>query len=228
MGFFDLFKKKETLALEASLDKMVEFLFPNGDVDITRDSKRIQMLANGKLTFDECKESVIGCKGIIYIAENKSAERLVPSIMARLKKCNEKEAYSIYAYLSGEAMYLDRINAFNASLGMVSHAITSELHQYGIDLDELPNGFGEFGLTKTNPIPTISADGSTDYLSRLRYKEQTISYNRTGSVTENEVTNAPIDVYAITYLEKSLGNIYICPYHRRNSKKAPKGFEFIG
>jgi hypothetical protein len=222
MGFFDLFKSKETLALEANLEKMVQFLFPNGDTDITRDAKRIHILANGKLSYDECKENVIGCKGIIYIAENKSAERLVPSIMARLKKCNEKEAYSIYAYLSGESMYMDRINAMAGS-----NLITSELHQNGVDSDELTNGFGEYGLTKTNPIPTISADGSNDYLSRLRYNKQNISYVRTGSVTAPEITNAPIDVYAITYLNTNLVNIYICPYHRRNSKKVPKGFEFI-
>jgi hypothetical protein len=172
---------------------------------------------------DECKNCVRGSKAIIHIAEDKSAERIVPSIMARTNnKCTEKEAYSIYAYLSGEAMYLDRLH----TMGIGGNASTSELHQNGIDADELPNGFGEFGFTVTNPVPTISAYGSNDYLSRIRFNGLPIIYERIGS-TGSEITNGSIDIYSVSCSGKSLGDIYICPYHRRNSKKAPKGFVFI-
>lgn len=223
MGLFDIFKSKEKSELDKTMEKLQKVLFPNGEIDITRDAKRVHLLLHGKLTLDECKACVRGNKALIYIAEDKSAERLVPSIMRRANnKFSEKEAYSIYAYLSGEAMYLDLLN----TMGMGGNATTSELHQNAIDADELPNGFGEFGLTATNPIPTISVYGSDDYLNRLRFNGQPITYDRLGS-TSSDVTNGSIDIYPVSCSGKSLGSIYICPYHRRNSKKAPKGFTFI-
>lgn len=223
MGLFGIFKSKEKSELDKSMEQLLTVLFPNGEIDIIRDAKRIHILLQGKLTMDECKACVRGSKTIILVAEDKSAERIVPSIMARTNnKCTEKEAYSIYAYLSGEAMYLDRLH----TMGMLSNVTFSELHQNGIDADELPNGFGEFGFTVTNPVPTISAYGSNDYLSRIRFNGQPIIYKRLGS-TSSEITNGGIDIYSVSCSGKSLGDIYICPYHRRNSKKAPKGFVFI-
>jgi hypothetical protein len=223
MGLFDVFKSKEQKELDKTMEDMLAILFPNGEIDIVRDSKRVHLLLQGKLSMDECRACVKGSKAIIYVSEDKSAERIVPSIMARTNnKSTEKEAYSIYAYLSGEAMYLDRINA----MGLGGNVTTSDLHQNGVDADKLPNGYGEYGLTVTNPILTISSYGSENYLSRLRFNGQPITYKRLGS-TSSDVTTGSIDIYPISCLGKPLGNIYICPYHRRNSKKAPKGFTFI-
>ena len=36
--------------------------------------------------------------------------------------------------------------------------------------DEDPNGIGEFGLTKTNPIPVNGIDNVLAYVDKLRYK----------------------------------------------------------
>lgn len=222
MGFFNIFKSKEQKEIDKTMEDMLAILFPNGESDIVRDAKRVHLLLQGKLTMDECKACVKGSKAIIYIAEDKSAERIVPSIRARANnKCTEKEAYSIYAYLSGEAMYLDRINV----MGLGENVTNSELHQNGVDADELPNGYGEYGLTATNPILTISPYGSEDYLSRLRFNGKPITYKRSGSTSSDNI-NASIDIYPISCSGEPLGNIYICPYHRRNSKKAPKGFAF--
>ena len=222
MGLFDIFKSKEQKEVDKLREDMLAAIFPNGEVDIVRDAKRVHFLLQGKLTMDECRTLVKGRKTVLLVTEDKSAEHIVPGILAKTNhKITEKDAYSVYAYLAGEAMYLDRLN----TMGMGGASI-SNLHQNGIDADELPNGFGEFGLTVTNPVPTISVYGSNDYLSRIRFNGQPIIYERLGS-TSSEITNGSIDIYSVSCSGKSLGDIYICPYHRRNSKKAPKGFVFI-
>ncbi len=104
MGLFDVFKSKDQKELDKIMENMLAALFPNGEIDIVRDAKRVHLLLQGKLTMDECRACVKGSKTVILVAEDKSAERMVPSIMARTNhKITEKEAYSVYAYLSGES-----------------------------------------------------------------------------------------------------------------------------
>lgn len=220
MGLFDIFKSKE----QKAIDDLLAALFPRGEQDILRDAKRVHLITQGKLNMEECIRCVKGSKTVIFIAEDKSAERAVPSIMARAyHKITEKEAYRIFAYLSGEAMYLDRLYTM---MGISNNEAARTLFQDGIEADELPNGYGEYGKEATNPILTVSAHGSEDYLSRLRFNAQPISYQRLGSTLTDVCSNA-IDIYAISLSGNSLGSIYICPYHQRNSTKPPKGFSFI-
>ena len=223
VGLFDIFKSKEQKEVDKLREDMLAAIFPNGEVDIVRDAKRVHFLLQGKLTMDECRTLVKGRKTVLLVTEDQSAEHIVPGILAKTNhKITEKEAYGVYAYLAGESMFLDQLS----KAGMGGGATISKLHQDGIDADELPNGFGEFGLMVTNPIPTISVSGSNNYLSRLRSNGQPVTYERLGS-TSSDVTNGSIDIYSVSCAGKSLGDIYICPYHRRNSKKAPKGFVFI-
>lgn len=100
--------------------------------------------------------------------------------------------------------------------------------QGGLDVDELPNCFGEFGLDKNNPVPTKFSVGSMSYLSRLRTMDgNPIKFNRVGSTSVPHLEQM-IDIYSITDSRgNSLGNIYTCMYHKRNSKKSPKGFKLI-
>jgi hypothetical protein len=98
----------------------------------------------------------------------------------------------------------------------------------GVDTDEIPKGYGPFGLCVTNPVPTQGILGSQKYLERLRTKAgQPIESNRRGSTQEKSVTSGNIDIYSITCNEADLGTIYICPYHKRNSQKAPEGFRIL-
>lgn len=214
MGLFDVFKSKEQKELDKTMEDWNAILFPNGEIDIVRDAKRVHLLLQGKLSMDECRACVGGGKTLIYTSEDKSAEHIVPSIVrTNNNKITEKEAYSIYAYLSGEALCLDKLNR----MGMGDNGELAKIFQNSIDADELPNGYGEYGYAITNPIPTISVSGSEDYLSRLRFNGQPITYERLGS-THSDVTTCSIDIYSILCSGKSLGDIYICPYHRRNSK----------
>lgn len=95
----------------------------------------------------------------------------------------------------------------------------------GIDADELPDGEGEFGLTSTNPIPCKTIFGSTAYLARLRTSNgEKVVYRRIGSTT-TELSPHPVDCYEVSGQNGDpLGTLFISPYHKRNSGKAPKGF----
>lgn len=91
--------------------------------------------------------------------------------------------------------------------------------------DELPNGFGPFGLCKTNPVPIKDVFLADSYLVSLRTMDgRRVKATRIGSTDASEVTTGSIDVYQISCEGRDLSVIYLCPYHNRNSRKAPEGF----
>jgi len=222
MGLFDIFnskEKKEKKVNDEYMKNLIASVFPGGEDEILKDTKRVHLILQGKLSMDECKACVAASKSLLYISEDKSAERMLPYIIDKTNnKGTEEEVYSIYAYLSGEGAYINQ--SINQFLGI------TDLYEDSVNSDELPNGYGEYGLTETNPILTISIPGSNDYLSRLRFNGQPITYERLGS-TSSDVTTGKIDIYSTSFSSKRLKNIYICHYHRKNSTKAPKGFTII-
>lgn len=93
------------------------------------------------------------------------------------------------------------------------------------ELDEIPEGIGRYGLEKTNPIPVRGVMGNTAYLAKIRTKEGVkVKYNRTGSTSAKNI-NMPIDVYEISADGKFLDTFYLSPYHKKNSEKAPEGYD---
>jgi len=121
-------------------------------------------------------------------------------------------------------------------------------------LDENPDGIGEFGLEKTNPIPINGIDNIPAYIDRLRYEYTSVSGS--GTKTYNPVTfqrtldsdDSPIgsskpiddptaasssatnikghiDVYNLfSFGGKKLAKIYINCYSLKTSNKVPNGF----
>ncbi len=74
-----------------------------------------------------------------------------------------------------------------------------ESRKDGVDTDEIPNGYGPFGLSKTNPIPTRGVPGSNEYLARLRTKEgRSVESSRLGSTSAKDVTSGMIDMYNVS------------------------------
>ncbi|MDR2081670.1 MAG: DUF805 domain-containing protein [Campylobacteraceae bacterium] len=94
----------------------------------------------------------------------------------------------------------------------------------GTNQDIMPEGFGEFGHEATNPIPVCTIFGNDVYLNRLRTLDgQKITYNRTKSLNTK---NIPIvDEYQIFSGTQQIATLYICPYNKAISNKAPKGFK---
>lgn len=99
----------------------------------------------------------------------------------------------------------------------------------GTKVDFLPEGFGRFGLDLTNPVPVRGIREAELYMARLRSR-------RYGKVTfvrdvscDAENIDFPVDCYLI-YREpdKSIvGRVYISPYQRHTSAKAPEGFYLL-
>ncbi len=98
----------------------------------------------------------------------------------------------------------------------------------GVDADQLPNGYGEFGLSLTNPIPCQSILGGRLYLDRLRTVDGAkIMYQRTG-LFFTEVTKHPVDGYEVSkHNGKPLATLYISAYQKRNSTIAPINFVLV-
>lgn len=100
------------------------------------------------------------------------------------------------------------------------------MNKDGTTEDVIPNGIGRFGYDVTNPIPTNNVFSSNAYLARLRDKNgKPIKYERLGSTYAHDISDKPIDKYKISDANgKELGTIYISPYQKIISKKAPEGF----
>ena len=97
----------------------------------------------------------------------------------------------------------------------------------GLKYDEIPGGYGEFGLSINNPVPVNGILSSDRYLNRLITSDGlAIKWNRLGSGGAENIEN-PIDIYNITDERgKKRETIYISPYHPSTSNKAPKGYKF--
>ena len=116
-----------------------------------------------------------------------------------------------------------------------SHAIEMTLNGVGflsdnyggLKYDEIPGGYGEFGISINNPVPVNGIPSNEKYLKRLVTSDgMAISWRRLGSGGADNIDH-PIDIYNIT---DENGNkrdtIYISPYHPCTSNKAPKGYKF--
>lgn len=95
--------------------------------------------------------------------------------------------------------------------------------------DEISHGFGEFGLEKTNPIPTFGIPSNEEYLRRLRTANgEVIRFRRTGSIRVDNINKA-VDEYEIfNFQGETIAFLYISPYHWATSKKSPIGFYIKG
>lgn len=97
----------------------------------------------------------------------------------------------------------------------------------GTDQDQIPGAVGEFGLNSANPVPTHTPLGSESYLRRLRTAAgEPITFSRLGSTLTEGIAH-PIDMYELRDPQgKELPTVFISPYHKRNSTRAPKGYQF--
>ncbi len=99
------------------------------------------------------------------------------------------------------------------------------LTKEGTMKNKIPEGFGGFGLTLTNPIPINTHFELEDYLYGLiTTTNKEITFSRFGAIMSSNIKN-PIDVYD-TFVEGDFyKRIYLSPYHKKTSNKIPKGFK---
>lgn len=231
MGFFGLFKSKQEREMDAAMRVVGERVFPGGEKDIIRDCERVDAITGGKIPPEKLRGFVAGCKTLVHLSESDDEARFVNSFLQRAAGgISEREAYDMYVYFAGEARYYDLIKLQakrnGADLSVLGDALFGDMpwiYSAGVRTDEIPGGYGEYGLVATNPIPTVSILGSNRYLGMLRFEGHPVEASRFGS-TSSEVTPGPVDRYMLTVAGSAVGSVFICPYHKRNSQKAPKGF----
>lgn len=107
------------------------------------------------------------------------------------------------------------------------YKIMHSINEAGTDQNTIPNGYGEFGFDVTNPIPVNTILGNTAYLGRLRTLDGIkVTYERIGSVS-SPISKNPIDAYEIFANGENIAKLYIDPYNKKNSQKAPNNFKII-
>lgn len=91
-----------------------------------------------------------------------------------------------------------------------------------IPCDQIPNGFGEFGRTLTNPVPVNGPVGELVYLSRLETTEGIpIAFHRLGS-SEN------VDVFeTVSENGQHWDLLYFSMYFPRKSRAVPAGYRMM-
>jgi len=230
MAFFGLFKSKQDRDMDNMLMRLNDTIFPGGETDVLRDIERVSRYTHGKIPRDKIRGFVSGCKTLALISDTREDEDFVRSFKTRSGNLiSDAEAYEVFVYFSGESEYANnatRVLGSPLNAEMKQHLAQMEaIYAEGTYEDSITGGYGEFGLTVTNPIPMISVRGSNKYLSKLYFRGQEVKNTRSGS-TSSPVTKGKLDIYALSVNGKEVGTIYICPYHRRNCKTAPDGFAF--
>ena len=234
MAMFGLFKSKQERSVEDVFRKINDAMFPRGELDVVRDCERVNALTHQIIPQAELRDFVVGCKALMYVSEDYDEARFVDSFVLRaINRITKSDAYDMYVYFEGEAGFYDKSSRHMKAVGKDISALSEELagkmpwiYAQGTREETIQGAYGEYGLAVTNPIPTISVRSSNQYLSRLRFGGQPVTANRRGS-TGTEVTPGSVDIYALTCNGREVGTVFICPYHKRNSKKPPKGFTLV-
>ena len=100
--------------------------------------------------------------------------------------------------------------------------------QFEDGCEEVPNGYGDFGTSVTNPIPVNGPLGEVVYLNRLRSRSgAAFLYHRLGSF-DTPLYTRKIDAYELVAADASEWlTLYFDMYHLRRSTKAPSGTQIL-
>lgn len=215
-------------ALKRIMREINNNLFPGGAKQIKKETQLLQASLHGRYSFEDVKSTLLYISSIFFLSTDKSQD----GIVSRVLKCpqNKLDGSSIIVIYQFVAKKIMRKNgdANDSDLQYILSFINGNINN-GCTENEIPNGYGEFGLTKTNPVPVKGILANEAYLSQLRtLKGDELRWNRLGSTRAPNI-DSPIDIYRITTKNGiDMGRIYISPYQSHTSTKAPKGFIHIG
>lgn len=128
MGLFSFLKKKSQADkdLETVMADIAKKVFPEGISDIQRHAKAVRAIFHNKLTVEESERFVQSSKTLVFIAKDKTAERIVPSLMNRASnKVTDAEAYEAYIYLSEGGLSYSGGDGLSKDTPVVISAMTS-------------------------------------------------------------------------------------------------------
>ena len=153
-----------------------------------------------------------------YNEAPKESKEGVLALFKVLGTTGHKECLLALHELLGEPLELDEDLLVMVVQGIASNPQAS-------NTSSIKEGKGEFGLSKTNPIPVYGIPSNEIYLKQLKTNSGgEISWKRKGSIKVKGIEKE-IDEYLI-YDEKGkkIATFFISPYHWKTSKKFPKGF----
>lgn len=102
----------------------------------------------------------------------------------------------------------------------------AHLYQGSGTLQEAPGALGEFGLSRTSPVPTASLEESRRYLGRLRRTGgERVVWTHSATIAVG-LNGKPVFQYTIlSQLGQLLATLYLSPGYEGTSTRAPRGFE---
>lgn len=233
MSWFNF--KKEKSPEEKAIEMMMLKIFPGGEPERKARGEEVSAICARKLDFNEAVYVYSKIKGTfqmevtMFDGETRkgiTAEKLIQSAVTDSKgKLNYIEAVTLVSYtLFGQIE--NALTNFEALKNYLTGLFGSD--EQGYDADVIPFAIGEFGLEPTNPIPVRGIGGCRLYLGKLRSAGgQPVTSKRIRALKVVD-SNILVDEYEIYDSRSSLiCKLYICPYHQKISRKAPKGFMLV-
>jgi hypothetical protein len=234
MGLFDAFHRTAGPSTQMG-DEAVQWVYPGGRQEMESKGKAAYHLSNGKLNVKDAAFVCFWVKFQFKIAHTEfdGVRHFGPKLVTLIEavktaskgKVNATEAASILHYA-----IFDKVDPSSDTAGSIQNFLTS---LYGCDdvgcaSDEIPGASGEFGFEPTNPIPARGVVSNERYLDRLRTADgKGIQHRRVRSLVVPGL-NGRVDHYEITQNEKTLCVLFLHPYNRKVSSRAPSGFRLAG
>lgn len=214
-------KQRKGKELQELITKMQKEIFPNGETDINAGTNELLRILNNAIDANTARSIFMKSSSICYTTSMNgqfSKERLKQHLAPyALNNFNDNALSEFYDYLLSKNK--------KAALFDMAKMFAQQSNPNGTDQDEMPEGYGEFGLEITNPIPTASIPESYFYLQNLKTASGSdVTFDRIGSMRAPNIQST-IDGYNISCNGSQIATIYICPYNKKTSKKAPKGFK---
>ena len=218
MGILDIFKRKKNEKLAEAVANIHQMFFPGGREEQIRLTNELVEKLGKKYAPNLVANNYAYMLSSLFSGNDKSLETITKKVLNRPNNIlNEGDIEIIYHHAIKNNKKLNEM--------MTMYFIMEEMGKNGTDLDEMPEGKGEFGLDISNPIPVRSIPENEVYLKRLRLSNgESITWRRICSCSADNIPNL-IDAYEI-YDSKgaSVCILHLCPYNRKTSNKAPKGF----
>lgn len=220
-------QKENRSELQGLLSKMHKEIFPNGQQDIDKGTQELLRILNYSIDEKTAQNIFMKSSSICYttsMSNGFSKERLKQHLSPyALHYFDDTSLGSFYNYLLSKNKMANDLN----SLLEISREFSQSSNPMGTDNDEMSEGYGEFGLEITNPIPVSSIPDGYFYLNRLRTENGSeITYHRIGGMKAPNIKHI-VDVYEISVNGQKAATIYICSYNKKTSSKAPKGFKLV-
>ncbi len=216
-------KSVDKVELDDYIKELYQKVFPNGQKDIQEGTNDLLDILHYSVDRKTAEDIFVKSSVICYSSSFKQQfdkerlkSHLAPYALHYFNNVSFNEFYNYLISRNPRASVNEMFNRFN-----------EEQSRSGTDQDEMPQGYGEFGLDKTNPIPVRSVPESYNYLKRLRTSNGgNLTYDRIGSMKAPNIEQI-IDAYNLYLDNKKIATIYICPYNKKTSSKAPKGFKLV-